>query len=180
LADGVFQAGADALWVHARKAWLEGLSPKENRDIPPLDYQRVYRLKERLRERFIGINGGIQSLSEAQEHLRHVDGVMLGRAAYHTPLILADADRLIFGKETDALDLGDLCEKMANYAEAHIARGGKLGHVTHHMVGLFHGLPGARRFRQILSTDATLSGASPDVLRAAFAAVLPSLEHSAA
>ena len=98
LADAVFAAGADALWVHARKAWLEGLSPKENRDIPPLDYGRVYRLKAKHPDRFIGINGGIQSLDEARRHLAHVDGVMLGRAAYHTPGLLAEADAAIFGE----------------------------------------------------------------------------------
>ena len=104
LADAVFAAGVDALWVHARKAWLEGLSPKENRDIPPLDYGRVYRLKAKFRNRFIGINGGIQNLDEAVRHLAHVDGVMLGRAAYHTPGLLAGADAAIFGeaaRETD-------------------------------------------------------------------------------
>ncbi|TIQ20354.1 tRNA-dihydrouridine synthase, partial [Mesorhizobium sp.] len=92
LADGVFAAGAGALWVHARKAWLEGLSPKENRDIPPLDYNRVYRLKAKNPNKFIGINGGIQSLEEALDHIDHADGAMLGRAAYHTPGILAGVD----------------------------------------------------------------------------------------
>lgn len=170
LANRVFAAGADALWVHARKAWLEGLSPKENRDIPPLDYGRVYRLKARLPERFIGINGGIPSVEAASEHLGHVDGVMLGRAAYHTPGILAEADRL-FGDAPKAFDPEALLETMCTYVSAHIAQGGRLGHVTRHMVGLFHGLPGARRYRQILSSDATRPGAGPEVLRAAFAAV---------
>ena len=171
LADGVFAAGADALWVHARKAWLEGLSPKENRDIPPLDYDRVYRLKSRKPNEFIGINGGIQSLEEARQHLDHVDGAMLGRAAYHTPGILAGADAAIYGTEAGAFDFGALIDTMADYAARHIERGGRLGHVTRHMVGLFHGLPGARRYRQILSTDATRPGAGPDVLRTAFGAV---------
>lgn len=180
LADRVFQAGADALWVHARKAWLEGLSPKENREIPPLDYDRVYRLKARYSDRFIGINGGVASLTEAAEHLARVDGVMLGRAAYHTPLVLFDVDRRIYGKVEPPLDASELCEIMAGYAERHIARGGKLGHVTRHMVGLFHGMPGARRFRQILSTDATKPGATPDVLRMAFAEVSALADKSAA
>lgn len=171
LADGVFAAGADALWVHARKAWLEGLSPKENRDIPPLDYGRVYRLKARKSNEFIGINGGIQSLEEAREHLEHVDGAMLGRAAYHTPGILAGADHTIYGGEPKTFDFGALIDTMADYAARHIERGGRLGHVTRHMVGLFHGLPGARRYRQILSTDATKPGAGSDVLRTAFAAI---------
>ncbi|MBM2711752.1 tRNA dihydrouridine(20/20a) synthase DusA [Mesorhizobium caraganae] len=171
LADGVFAARADALWVHARKAWLEGLSPKENRDIPPLDYDRVYRLKAGKPNKFIGINGGIQSLEEAARHLDHVDGAMLGRAAYHTPGILAGVDAAFYGAEPGAFDFAALIDTMADYAARHIEQGGRLGHVTRHMVGLFHGLPGARRFRQILSTDATKPGAGPDVLKVAFAAV---------
>jgi tRNA-dihydrouridine synthase A len=171
LADAVFAAGVDALWVHARKAWLEGLSPKENRDIPPLDYGRVYRLKAKFANRFIGINGGIQSLDEAVRHLAHVDGVMLGRAAYHTPGLLAGADATIYGEAARETDWPALIETMAAYSGRHIAAGGRLAHVTRHMTGLFHGLPGARRFRQILSTEATRQGAGPEVLRAAFAAV---------
>lgn len=171
LADGVFAAGADALWVHARKAWLQGLSPKENRDIPPLDYERVYRLKARMPHRFIGINGGIPSIEEATRHLAHVDGVMLGRTAYHTPGILAGADAALYGTEREPVDFPALIETMAAYAARHIEKGGRLGHVTRHMVGLFHGQPGARRWRQILSTDATKPGAGPEVLRAAFAAI---------
>ncbi|WP_352540528.1 tRNA dihydrouridine(20/20a) synthase DusA [Mesorhizobium sp. M0018] len=171
LADGVFAAGADALWVHARKAWLEGLSPKENRDIPPLDYGRVYRLKARKQNKFIGINGGIQSLAEALTHLDHVDGAMLGRAAYHTPGILTGIDAAFYGSTAESFDFVALIDAMADYASRHIAQGGRLGHVTRHMVGLFHGLPGARRYRQILSTDATGPGAGPQVLKAAFAEV---------
>ena len=171
LADAVFAAGVDALWVHARKAWLEGLSPKENRDIPPLDYGRVYRLKAKFANRFIGINGGIQNLDEAIQHLAHVDGVMLGRAAYHAPGLLAGADAAIFGEAAREVDWPALIETMAVYCDRHIAAGGRLAHVTRHMTGLFHGLPGARRFRQILSTEATRPGAGSEVLRAAFAAV---------
>jgi tRNA-dihydrouridine synthase A len=171
LAERVLAAGADALWVHARKAWLQGLSPKENRDVPPLDYGRVYRLKEKYPDRFIGINGGIQSLEEAREHLRHIDGVMLGRAAYQAPAMLGDVDAAIFGADAKAVDYGAVIEAMADYAARHIAAGGRLGHVTRHMVGLFHGLPGARRYRQILSTEAVKPGAGPEVLFDAFAAV---------
>lgn len=126
LAEGVFAAGADALWVHARKAWLEGLSPKENRDIPPLDYECVYRLKAENPNRFIGINGGIQTLDEAQAHLPKVDGVMLGRAAYQTPGILADADARLFGDTGADFNFGELIERMAAYAERHIEEGGRL------------------------------------------------------
>jgi tRNA-dihydrouridine synthase A len=179
LADAVFAAGADALWVHARKAWLEGLSPKENREIPPLDYGRVYRLKERRRDRFIGINGGIRTAEEALGHLAHVDGVMFGRAAYHEPGMLAGLDQIL-GAPAASVDFGDVIEAMAAYAERHIARGGRLSHVTRHMVGLFHGMPGARRYRQILSTEATRPGAGPEVLRRALAAVRPVREEEAA
>jgi tRNA-dihydrouridine synthase A len=171
MADAVFSAGADALWVHARKAWLEGLSPKENRDIPPLDYPRVHQLKARLPNRFIGINGGLHALDEAQAQLAHVDGVMLGRAAYHTPDILAQVDRRFFGATDGGLDVAALVEAMIAYAERHVAAGGRLGQVTRHMVGLFHGQRGARRFRQILSTEATQKGAGTEVIRRAFAAM---------
>ncbi|MGF7005095.1 tRNA dihydrouridine(20/20a) synthase DusA [Aminobacter sp. BE322] len=171
LADMVFAAGTDALWVHARKAWLEGLSPKENREIPPLDYDRVYRLKARYPHKFIGINGGIQALDESRAHLEKMDGVMLGRAAYHTPSVLGGADALLSGAGAEEIDYPALIEAMAGYAARHIAGGGRLGHVTRHMVGLFHGHAGARRYRQILSTDATKAGAGPEVLRRAFAAV---------
>ncbi len=170
IADRVFAAGADALWVHARKAWLEGLSPKENRDIPPLDYERVYRLKQRLPGRFIGINGGITTADAVLEHLECTDGVMLGRAAYHNPAILPEVEAAISGTEAGP-DWDAVIETMADYASRHIAAGGRLSHVTRHMVGLFHGLPGARRYRQILSTEATRPGAGPDVLFAAYRAV---------
>jgi tRNA-dihydrouridine synthase A len=171
LSDAVFAADADALWVHARKAWLEGLSPRENRDIPPLDYDRVYWLKTKNPNRFIGINGGIQSLGEAVAHLEHTDGAMLGRAAYHTPGILAEVDSVIFGAPLEAVDFAAVIDIMAGYAARHIELGGRLAHVARHMVGLFHGLPGARRYRQILSSDATRPGAGPEVLHDAFAAV---------
>ncbi len=171
LADAAWSAGADALWVHARKAWLQGLSPRENREIPPLDYDRVYRLKQANPDRFIGINGGIVSLDEAAAHLAHVDGVMLGRAAYQNPAILADVDALLEGGERAPVDYALLIEAMAAYAERHIASGGRLSHVTRHMIGLFHGFDGARRYRQILSSRATKPGAGAEVLREAFSAV---------
>jgi tRNA-dihydrouridine synthase A len=171
LADAVWAAGADALWVHARKAWLEGLSPKENRDIPPLDYGRVYRLKAKHPGRFVGINGGILTLDAVATHLEHVDGAMLGRAAYQNPAILVDVDARFYGEAAQPTDWPTVIDAMADYAGRHIAAGGRLMHVTRHMVGLFQGLPGARRYRQILSTDAAKSGAGPQVLRAAFTAV---------
>ncbi|WP_367714833.1 tRNA dihydrouridine(20/20a) synthase DusA [Nitratireductor sp. GISD-1A_MAKvit] len=180
LADAAWSAGADALWVHARKAWLQGLSPKENREIPPLDYDRVYRLKQANPDRFIGINGGILCLDEARRHLERVDGVMLGRAAYQNPEVLAGVDALVDGGEPQPVDHSALIEAMAAYAQRHIEDGGRLSHVTRHMIGLFHGFDGARRYRQILSSQATKPGADPDVLREAFAAVDLSTRRSAA
>jgi len=171
LADAVLDAGADAIFVHARKAWLAGLSPKENREVPPLDYDRVYRLKARLPHVFIGINGGIGALDEAAAHLAHVDGVMLGRAAYHTPDILADIDRRFFGNTAPPPDLRTVVEAMVPYAESVLAAGGRLSHVTRHMLGLFHGRPGARQWRRILSVDAAKPDAGVDVILKALAAL---------
>jgi tRNA-dihydrouridine synthase A len=171
LAARVLDAGADALWVHARKAWLKGLSPKENREIPPLDYDRVYRLKQRYPHVFIGLNGGIADLNQATEHLRHVDGVMLGRAAYHNTAILAEVDHRVFGEPERAPDWILVRDAMMDYAERFIASGGRLGNITRHMIGLFTGVDGARRFRQILSSDASRPGAGPEVIAAALAAV---------
>jgi len=167
----VLDAGADAIWIHARKAWLKGLSPKENREIPPLDYEIVYRMKQRWPDVFVGINGGIRTLDEAAVHLKQVDGVMLGRAAYQNAAILSEVDQRFFGAPAAEPDWEALRDRMMAYAERHIAAGGRLQHVARHMVGLFTGLPGARRYRQILSTDAAKTGAGPEVLAAAFAAV---------
>lgn len=164
-------AGADAVWIHARKAWLQGLSPKENREVPPLDYQLAYRMKQEFPDLFIGINGGITDLDQAEEHLKQMDGVMLGRAAYHNTSILADVDHRIYGAQLRELDPTVLRDAMMAYAEDYIAKGGRLNHVTRHMVGLFQGLPGARRFRQILSSDATKPGAGSEVIAAAFATI---------
>ncbi|KAA3529267.1 tRNA dihydrouridine(20/20a) synthase DusA [Agrobacterium tumefaciens] len=167
----VVAAGADAVWIHARKAWLQGLSPKENREVPPLDYDLVYRMKRENPDIFIGINGGISDLDQASLHLQHMDGVMLGRAAYHNTSILADVDHSIYGEEARQADWMGLRDAMMAYAADYIAAGGRLNHVTRHMVGLFQGMPGARRFRQILSSDATRPGAGTEVIEAAFAAV---------
>jgi tRNA-dihydrouridine synthase A len=169
----VLDAGADAIWVHARKAWLKGLSPKENRDIPPLDYGRVYRLKEQYPDVFIGINGGIATIEDSLAHLEHVDGVMLGRVAYHNAAILTEVDSRIYGVATEVPDWGFVRDAMMEHAARHIADGGRLGHVTRHMIGLFQGVDGARRYRQILSTDATKPGAGPEVIAQAFEVVMP-------
>ncbi|RCL01936.1 MAG: tRNA-dihydrouridine synthase A [Candidatus Tokpelaia sp. JSC188] len=164
----VLSAGADAIWIHARKAWLKGLSSKENREIPPLDYERVYRFREKYHRSFIGINGGIQSLDEAITHLKHVDGVMIGRTAYHNPLLLMDVDRRIYGQKAKKLNYTTLLDQMAAYIDAYICNGGRVSHVTRNMIGLFHGFKGARRWRQILSTESISCGATSSVLFKAF------------
>ncbi|MEM7291146.1 MAG: tRNA dihydrouridine(20/20a) synthase DusA, partial [Pseudomonadota bacterium] len=171
LSQFIWKAGADALWVHARKAWLEGLSPKENRDIPPLDYDRVYRLKQENRSHFIGINGGIDDLNQAINHLDKTDGVMLGRAAYHKPYLLRHVDQAIFDVGETPVTLDQVIETMCTYCEQHLQDGGRTNQITRHMIGLFQGIPGARAWRQILSTQAVKPGAGPEVIQNAYAAV---------
>ncbi|HUV32490.1 MAG TPA: tRNA dihydrouridine(20/20a) synthase DusA [Devosiaceae bacterium] len=168
-AEAAAAAGVDALYVHARKAWLEGLSPAENRDVPPLDYQRVYRLKAHLAPLPVIVNGGIGGLDAARAHLVHADGVMLGRAAYQNARMLLDADRAIFGDDRPPPALGAIRDAMTGYAEAALAGGQPLHRIVRHMLGLAHGQPGARRFRQILTVDAACPGAGPRVIGRAFA-----------
>ncbi len=172
LADALVAEGVDALIVHARKAWLKGLSPKENRDIPPLDYDRVYRLKQRLPDLPIAINGGITDLEQAKAHLAHVDGVMIGRAAYQNPEMLLGVDPLLFGTPAPCADAVEALERLAPYIEARLAEGVRLHQITRHILGLFHGRPGARIFRRILSSESLAPGAGMEVLRKALAAVL--------
>jgi tRNA-dihydrouridine synthase A len=171
LADAVVAAGADAIWVHARKAWLSGLSPKENREIPPLDYGRVYRLKARLPQVFVGINGGVTSLAEAERHLASVDGVMLGRAAYHWPGILTSVDARFYRADAGGPHEREVVEAMLRYIADELARGTRLSQVTRHMLGLFHGAPGARRWRQVLTVGGARPGAGLEVVQEALAAV---------
>ncbi|MEY9098919.1 tRNA-dihydrouridine synthase A [Sinorhizobium fredii] len=210
----VKDAGTDAVWVHARKAWLQGLSPRENREIPPLDYGLVHRLKAENQNLFIGLNGGLQTLDQALAHLdprllpgsgpklagdgakseAPLDGIMLGRAAYHDSGLLTAADGYFAHPRTGSapmpLDPDTVSDRghclslafwtgvrdaMAAYAAAHIENGGRLIHVTRHMVGLFQGWPGARRYRQVLSADATRKGAGPEVIHAAFDAVFEAI-----
>ena len=175
IADDAFAAGCDALWGHARQAWLQGLSSKENRDVPPLDNGLVYALKERLADRFIGINGGITTLDESEEHLKIMDGVMLGRAAYHDASLLADVDQRIYSSVSDDFDWNDVLETMMAYCALQQENGFRLSAITRHMIGLFHGRAGAKRYRQILSEEARLDTATPDILRRAFAVVMPEL-----
>jgi tRNA-dihydrouridine synthase A len=171
LAHAVVAAGADALVVHARKAWLNGLSPKENRDIPPLDYDRVYRLKASMRDVPIIINGGIGSLAEAKQHLAHVDGVMLGRAAYQEPWRLITVDSDLFGEAAPFATMKDALEAMMPYIERELAAGTRLHSIIRHFVGAFHGVPGARAFRRHLAEHGVRAGAGIDVLRNAIALV---------
>lgn len=171
LARGVVAAGADALIVHARKAWLNGLSPKENRDIPPLDYDRVYRLKQALPDVPIIINGGIGSVAEAKAHLDHVDGVMLGRAAYHDPWRLLSVDSELFGEAAPHAAMKDVFEAMMPYIEEQLSLGTRLHSMTRHFVGAFHGVPGARAFRRHLAENGVAQGAAASVLRDAIALV---------
>ena len=158
-------AGIRRMSIHARKAWLQGLSPKENRDIPPLDYPLVYRMKEQFPEMHLSINGGVMTLDEAEHHLAQgMDGVMIGRAAYHTPMdVLGDADRRIFGTETGRTAL-EVVGAMRPYIAAHLSEGGKLNQITRHMLGLFAGKPGARHWRRVLSEEAHKTGAGVEVL----------------
>ena len=165
----VAAAGCRMFIVHARKAWLQGLSPKENRDIPPLDYERVYRLKAAFPELTIAINGGIGTLEEALVHLEAVDGVMLGRAAYKSPGLLADVDRLLFGEETPPLDAGAVLERMLPYVACELERGTRLSCIARHMTGLINGMPGARGFRRLLTEESVKPGAGLEVLEAAIA-----------
>lgn len=171
MARSVIAAGADALIVHARKAWLNGLSPKENRDIPPLDYDLVYRLKRSFPDVPIAINGGIGSLAEAKQHLDHVDGVMLGRAAYHEPWRLLAVDSELFAEAPLQATMKDALEAMMPYIEDELARGTRLHSIVRHFVGAFHGVPGARAFRRHLAENAVKPGAGVNVLRQAMALV---------
>jgi tRNA-dihydrouridine synthase A len=165
LARAVVAAGSDALIVHARKAWLTGLSPKENRDVPPLDYDRVYRLKQAMPDVPIIINGGVASLAEAKAHLAHVDGVMLGRAAYQEPWRLLTADADIFGETPRFATMKDVFEAMTPYIARELARGTRLHAITRHFVGAYHAVPGARAFRRHLAEQGVKPGAGIDVLR---------------
>ena len=175
LVEACARAGVTSFAVHARKAWLKGLSPKENRDVPPLDYELVYELKRAYPELTIAINGGIGSLDEARAHLAHVDGVMLGRVAYHEPAILGRVDGLFFD---DGADVGpfEALEAYRPYMAAQLAAGTPLSHMTRHMLGVMHGLPGARAFRRIMTVDSIALGAGLEVMDRAIDAVRDTIE----
>ncbi|MFG1473960.1 tRNA dihydrouridine(20/20a) synthase DusA [Xanthobacter agilis] len=167
LADAVLAAGTDGLIVHARKAWLKGLSPRENRDVPPLDYARVRRLKQRLPQVLIALNGGIAGIDAGLAASAGLDGMMLGRAAYHEPELLHDVDPHLFGTPAPFADTYAALEAFEPYVAAHLAAGGRLSDITRHMLGLFGGKRGSRLFRRHLATESVKPGAGLEVLRTA-------------
>lgn len=169
--DTVRQAGCTVFIVHARKAILAGLSPKENREIPPLVYDNVYRLKGDFPQLTIALNGGVKTLDESAAHLARVDGVMIGREAYHNPYVLAEADRRLFGDDHPVPSRAEVVECMVPYIERALADGHTLHSITRHMLGLYHGVPGARAFRRLLSTEGVKRGAGIHTLREALAQV---------
>ncbi len=169
--ESVAAAGCSTFIVHARKAWLKGLSPKENREVPPLDYGRVYRLKTVWPDLTIILNGGIETLDACDAHLAHVDGVMLGRAAYHEPFVLSGVDQRFFDTHDRSRTRAEALRELVPYIERHIAGGGRLINVTRHILGLYHGVPRGRLFRRHLSEAAVRAGAGADVVLAALALI---------
>lgn len=167
----VSQAGIETVIVHARKAWLSGLSPKENRDVPPLDYALVYAIKRAFPNVTIVLNGGVETLEQARAHLGEVDGVMLGRAAYHDPAILLDVDRAIFGEDSPSRSRHEAVMDFLPAIEAKLAAGVSLAAITRHMLGLFNGFPGARTWRRTLAEEARAPGAGVETVRRALACV---------
>jgi tRNA-dihydrouridine synthase A len=163
----MLEAGVGVLVVHARKAWLKGLSPKENREIPPLDYERVYRLKREFPELVVAVNGGITTVEQVRTHLARLDGVMLGRAAYHDPYLLAQVEHALHDEPLPSRE--DVLRRMRPYVEAELARGTALKHITRHLLGLYQGEPGARAFRRTLSEGAHLPGVDWALLEQAMA-----------
>jgi tRNA-dihydrouridine synthase A len=172
LTNAVQQAGVAALIVHARKAWLAGLSPRENRDVPPLDYARVYRLKAAHPDLPVVLNGGVVDLDQVRTHLAHLDGVMMGRAAYQEPWRLLEVDPLLFGEPARVASPREAAEALIPYLERELARGTRLHAITRHVLGLFRGVPGARAFRRHLATEGVKPGADAHTFRAALALVV--------
>jgi len=171
LACALIQVGIAALIVHARKAWLSGLSPRDNRTVPPLDYEQVYRLKARHPELVIVVNGGISDLSQAAAHIEHVDGIMMGRAAYQEPWRLLEVDPFLFAEPSPCASPGAAAQALIPYIEDELARGTRLNAITRHVLGLFRGVPGARGFRRLLATEAVKPGAAIAAYRTALAII---------
>ncbi|OBS94159.1 tRNA dihydrouridine synthase DusA [Vibrio tasmaniensis] len=165
------KGGCEQFTIHARKAWLSGLSPKENREIPPLDYDRAYQIKKDFSDLVIAVNGGITTLEQTKEHLQHLDGVMIGREAYHSPFILAEVDQQIFGLDTPIKKRSQVVEEMYPYIERELSNGASLGHISRHMLGLFQSMPGARQWRRYISENAHKKGAGIEVVQTALAKI---------
>ena len=172
----VSESGVNTFIVHARKAWLDGLSPKENRDVPPLNYERVYLLKEEFPQLEIIINGGVNTLDECRQHLNKVDGVMMGRAAYQSPFLLKQVDQQIYGVDRPVIRDAELIDHLCHYVEQRLAAGAQLKFISRHIVGLFQSRPGARQWRRYLSENAYKPGSGVEVIRAA-AAFIPDLSY---
>lgn len=165
------KGGCEQFTIHARKAWLTGLSPKENREIPPLDYDRAYQIKRDFPNLVIAVNGGVKTLHDSLEHLNHLDGVMIGREAYQNPYMLAEVDKQLFGSEAPVKKRSQVVEEMYPYIEQQLANGSYLGHITRHMIGLFQSMPGARQWRRYISENAHKPGAGIEVVEAALAKI---------
>jgi len=167
----VAQANCQHFIIHARKAWLSGLSPKQNREVPPLDYGRVYQIKKDFPELEISINGGIKTFDECNEHLKHIDGVMIGREIYQNPYMLTRADNIVYQQSGEELSRKQVIEQMVSYIDQNVANGGRVWHVARHMLGLCNGLPGARQFRRHLSEHCSDKNVTSQVLFDAYAKV---------
>ena len=163
----VTESGCEVFLVHARKAWLKGLSPKQNREIPELNYDRVYRLKKDFPQLEIIINGGVTTLEQSKEHLQHLDGVMVGREVYSNPYLLASVDQDIYGASHGVKTRRQIAEEFLQYADNELSKGTKLNAMTRHILGLFHGMPGARQFRRHISENAHKPSATIEVLSTA-------------
>ncbi|MGF1684379.1 tRNA dihydrouridine(20/20a) synthase DusA [Photobacterium minamisatsumaniensis] len=165
------KSGCQDFTIHARKAWLKGLSPKENREIPPLDYPRVYQLKQDFPHLTMAVNGGVKTLEEIEAHLMHLDGVMVGREAYQNPYLLAEIDHRLFGCDKPMKKRREIVEAMYPYIERQLTNGAYLGHISRHMLGLFQSMPGARQWRRHISENAHKPGAGIEVLQQAMAKI---------
>ncbi len=168
----VAKAGCNTFIIHARNAWLSGLSPKENREIPPLNYERVYQIKKLYPQLNIIINGGITDIQSCQNHLQHIDGVMMGREAYNNPYCLTDVDRVLFNKST-TINRHKIIEKMLPYIEIQLSKGIKLNHISRHILGLYNSQSGAKKFRRYISENAHLPNAGTEVITEALKLIPP-------
>ena len=167
----VMQSGCRIFIIHARKAWLDGLSPKQNREIPPLCYDKVYKIKEQFPELEVIINGGIKTIDECKKHLKFVDGMMIGREAYQNPYLLVDFDDVFFQDKHPKPEREEIITTLLPYIENHLEEGGKLQQISRHLLGLFQSVPGAKYWRRTISENAHLDGAGTEVLTSAIEAV---------